>query len=491
MPALHGPVGRVLRLASLVAFFATLPIYSPNVMVVQAYDASGLTGYFAEACLVCALVFCIAVAMAGGAGEKVLRRLRALLSSVLWCVPYVVGTSVFAVATLVQPSFGRILNTVCALCCGASVLPVCILWGRSLADFDLRRAVLAVACAGGCSAIVNSVLSYAPPSLSCAAVVAASVAGMAWPLCATRASSEALRPDGAPCDGEIRPVRSRAGVKAFLSVMGVPLLGMAIASFAMGVQPLTLFGGSIDAQRAGMVVGSLALLPFALFGARRPVYTFVYQVYLPAAAAFVLVLCAFPADTWMRDVALVGTYAFYAMVCGVAVAVTVVAANAREFPRSFVFSVLIGVFCALAILGIFLGARIARLVSNNAVVLVVLTTLYGVWLMLSGCLASWRLTVGTDVEKGTDLPNARAVRTGERQGKAGESFDERVERLSAEAGLSPREREIVQYIGRGHSSVYVAKTLLISESTVYTHVRNIYRKFGVSSREELIHLLNA
>lgn len=477
MPALRGPVERALRLASLVSFFATLPIYSPNVMVVQAYDVSGLTGYFAEACLVCALVFCAAVAMAGSAGKDGLGR---LLTSSLWCVPYVVGMSVFAVATLVQPSFGQILNTVCALCCGVSVLPVCILWGRSLAGFDLRRAVLAVACAGGCSAIVNSVLSCVTPSFSCAAVVAASVVGMAWPLCAARASGGASRPEAA-CDGETRSVHSRAGIKAFLSVMGVPLLGTAIASFAMGVQPLTLFGGSVDAQRAGMVVGSLALLPLALFGARRPVYTFVYQVYLPAAAALVLVLCAFPADTWMRDVALVGTYAFYAMVCGVALAVAVAAANAHEFPRSFVFSALIGAFCALAILGIFLGARIARLVSNNAVVLVVLTTLYGVWLMLSGCFASWRLTVGTETEEGTGPSDAQAV----------ESFEERVERLSVEAGLSPREREIVQYIGRGHSSVYVAKTLLISESTVYTHVRNIYRKFGVSSREELIQLLNA
>ena len=50
---------------------------------------------------------------------------------------------------------------------------------------------------------------------------------------------------------------------------------------------------------------------------------------------------------------------------------------------------------------------------------------------------------------------------------------------------------MLSFVGRGHSSVYVAKTLLISESTVYTHVRNLYRKLGVTSREELIQLLNS
>ena len=120
----------------------------------------------------------------------------------------------------------------------------------------------------------------------------------------------------------------------------------------------------------------------------------------------------------------------------------------------------------------------------------VLTALYGVWLMLSGSYKSWKLTVGTDAEEGPGSPDGRSDGDGVRPGRASEPLEERIARLSAQVGLSPRESEIVQYIGRGHSSVYVAKTLLISESTVYTHVRNIYRKFDVSSREELIQLLN-
>lgn len=52
--------------------------------------------------------------------------------------------------------------------------------------------------------------------------------------------------------------------------------------------------------------------------------------------------------------------------------------------------------------------------------------------------------------------------------------------------LTPRETDIATYLRRGHSYAYIASALTVSENTVRTHVRNIYRKFGVSSREELI-----
>lgn len=52
--------------------------------------------------------------------------------------------------------------------------------------------------------------------------------------------------------------------------------------------------------------------------------------------------------------------------------------------------------------------------------------------------------------------------------------------------LTPRETDIATYLRRGHSYAYIATALTVSENTVRTHVRNIYRKFGVSSREELI-----
>ncbi len=63
---------------------------------------------------------------------------------------------------------------------------------------------------------------------------------------------------------------------------------------------------------------------------------------------------------------------------------------------------------------------------------------------------------------------------------------ERCEQVAREHNLTPREGEIVLYLGRGHSYAYIANALTVSENTVRTHVRNIYRKLGVTSREELL-----
>ena len=70
------------------------------------------------------------------------------------------------------------------------------------------------------------------------------------------------------------------------------------------------------------------------------------------------------------------------------------------------------------------------------------------------------------------------------------SFEKRCDDLAQKFGLSPREREIIAFLGRGHTSAYVAKSLIISESTVYTHTRNIYRKLGMGSKEEIIQALS-
>lgn len=52
--------------------------------------------------------------------------------------------------------------------------------------------------------------------------------------------------------------------------------------------------------------------------------------------------------------------------------------------------------------------------------------------------------------------------------------------------LTPREAEVFIMLARGHSPAYVAGELTLSDSTIRTHVRNIYKKLNITSREELI-----
>jgi RNA polymerase sigma factor (sigma-70 family) len=61
-----------------------------------------------------------------------------------------------------------------------------------------------------------------------------------------------------------------------------------------------------------------------------------------------------------------------------------------------------------------------------------------------------------------------------------------IEALSASASISPREQEVLRLIGAGCSNREIADRLSISESTVKTHVGNIYDKLNVNSRVQAI-----
>lgn len=60
--------------------------------------------------------------------------------------------------------------------------------------------------------------------------------------------------------------------------------------------------------------------------------------------------------------------------------------------------------------------------------------------------------------------------------------------FSERFGLSAREREVLEYLARGRSQPYIRDELLLSKNTVATHVKHIYQKLGVHSRQELLDL---
>ena len=63
-------------------------------------------------------------------------------------------------------------------------------------------------------------------------------------------------------------------------------------------------------------------------------------------------------------------------------------------------------------------------------------------------------------------------------------------RLSKDAGglqpLSEREREVLQYVARGHSYKEIGEELFISPKTVENHVRNILGKLHLNRKQELV-----
>lgn len=61
--------------------------------------------------------------------------------------------------------------------------------------------------------------------------------------------------------------------------------------------------------------------------------------------------------------------------------------------------------------------------------------------------------------------------------------------LAQKHGLSGREAEILGYLARGRSQPYIREELVLSKNTVATHVKHIYQKLNVHSRQELLDLI--
>jgi DNA-binding NarL/FixJ family response regulator len=53
-----------------------------------------------------------------------------------------------------------------------------------------------------------------------------------------------------------------------------------------------------------------------------------------------------------------------------------------------------------------------------------------------------------------------------------------------DAGLTPRETEILALVAQGHSNAAMAKMLWVTEQTIKFHLSNIYRKLNVANRTE-------
>lgn len=293
---------------------------------------------------------------------------------------------------------------------------------------------------------------------------------------------------------------SKGMMRRFASVLMPAIVGLAMFAYFMGVSHAMLFD-AISAESVGGALGALIVAVFCLRPSDGPLLHTLYQVLLPIASLVTVVFITLP-EHWafMPEAFSAVTYTFFCIAALLALGLGLAGSNAGEFPTSLVVSGLTLAFALASAAGLASGS--ASSPSETWFIPTSIIAVYAAYLILPPIIGNARLIDSS--REGRELgsleggfENVAVADDQDGMSAAAEHaapamddtfFKRKAEEIGDAFRLSPREREILSYIGRGHSSVYIAKTLVISENTVYTHVRNIYRKTGADSREELLEM---
>ena len=331
---------------------------------------------------------------------------------------------------------------------GAGLAVVVVGWCRLLARFGLRRSLvgLGIACGAAALAGLGFEMDVLPQPLS--AFMAFALAGAVAPaidsLRSSVESEESVVGDNA--------VEQDAPVEHLWDSMRTmvfnPCLGLCLFLFVMSARGF-VFMGYEHIGASSVIVAAVLAVVLARFWPGFSLAT-IYRVLLPVAAAIFIVLSSFPVGTMSFSLGFLVSHSVMATVALLALASLAAVARAGEFSPVAVLLV-----CAMA---------------------------YFVYILISPLADYYRMFRETD---GAEDLRERASRDSAQP----LDYDGVCAALADKRNLSAREREILPYIARGHRPAYVADLLCISEHTVRTHLRNMYRKLGINSREELIQLV--
>lgn len=239
------------------------------------------------------------------------------------------------------------------------------------------------------------------------------------------------------------------------------------ADFAMLISPTAL----------ACAIAAVALLPLARFKTDQALMNFSLRFFLPIVAFAVFAAVAFVDASLQHAVVLVGVLTFCVAYAAIMAAMLLTMAGRMRSLALPAAGIMIIAACLICLLS-YSQIEAGSLAVFQYPSLLALFTASAVAFMIVPSSHLWRVVL-----EGIDDAESRVSDTTD-------DYLRRCDDLAQRFHLTPRETEILAYVGRGHSSVYVADELVVAESTVRSHRKNIYRKLGISSREELFDLLD-
>lgn len=491
-------VGDALAVAGFACLLATMLLYSAAAMPFQRFDTlPSFVGVFSYE-LRTAAAFGLAVA-----ALSCLRGVRTLLGAratmVAGTLPYLAGNALFclmalgAVAPGAAPAAGVLIGIGCVM--------QTLAWGRVLARYTLKHAVAVVAA----SAVIAALIGWAQLALpergavavfmACSAVCAALPFALGGMRRKGRGSTgEAIGDAG----GQRRGLRGGVAlVGTFLDVALVPSVGLLLFAMLMGMRG-ELFFEDYPQYVAIQVVVAALLFVIVLLPTRRPLLQAIYRGLVPTLAVAVLAVnyvseALFGGSSF--EIALVMLlYTAAALLC---LSTLIGMAHAAEFSADLISSLAVGAFSLATVLTQHAGSAVGLDAEGTRAVVVVTSGAYAAGMI---AFTIWRGLGSVDAAQPqvpargpSDLLGATGTDEGRTPADGlaalAPTLDERCDELARRYALTAREREILGYLAQGHTGSYIGDELLISPNTVRTHIHNIYQKFGVATRDDILRLV--
>lgn len=362
---------------------------------------------------------------------------------------------------------------------------VLLLWQRFLAQFSeevatkilLLSLALSSACYLALSFVLREQMELAFPVLV-AGSIALSVIGARLPV---------QRKE------KMHSLNHRPGVtKKILIDLRDPLLCVGAIAFAVALTRAIALDGLDNAEMANITASFsivvVALLLYVLwFGLKRTPALFgkvsilgLYRVFFPLIATALLALSIFGSSWGLAVTTLV--YAAFSIVSVLIISTSISLARQHQVWSPYVY----GIFAGSLYFMFAVATTVAPLVyypqnfGAATFTVIVLVVLY--ILAMSNAVIQNRKRKNEQRGNNPDLqPHQEPLIVDE--------VAQRCSTLSEQKHLTAREKDVFLLLAKGRDVPSISKQLFISENTVRSHSKNVYRKLGVHSKQELLDLL--
>jgi DNA-binding CsgD family transcriptional regulator len=290
----------------------------------------------------------------------------------------------------------------------------------------------------------------------------------------------------APFEAADTPDPLPSTLKRIVRLLWRPLLCTAVFGFMSGLMSQVSAQGRLPLESfqqvsilASLIVVGILLLP-ALLLSKPLTITSAYRVALPIAAAGFLLL-PFVWDTLFglsNALVNMGLLTVIIILWCMLVATTM----QTHLPVQTVFGACLAIIVGARLLGKVLGFIYESHLTQSFLSLtaVALVSIYLLSMLTLVFFKGQRFTRAHEAE-GKGL---KVVVWGE------DRYQECCRHIAQSAGFTPRELEIFLLLGQGRSIANIANSLFVSDNTVKSHIRGVYSKLDVHSKQELIDLIS-